>query len=257
MLFRPNPPSQTVMAVNSTYGRVRKPIGFQLIGSCSSIQVSEWHSELDSDCSLWLPIAPPGYLAVGCVAHVGSQPPPNHVVHCIRSDLVTSTTYSECLFSVGPSHSYTSGFSIWHLDNVFGSFYAHTSYSFPPHDQCFDVNHLLRWNSIHFSSSYKQSSSDLCADTEHSRELISSQDSTSSGWDVLRSMSKVTSCYVSTPHFKRIWWDKGSDLRQPVSIWRPVARPGHAILGDCITEGLDCHPVFSYTYFYYLLHFLF
>lgn len=240
---RPNPPSQTVMAVNSTYGRVRKPIGFQLIGSCSSIQVSEWHSKLDSDCSLWLPIAPPGYLAVGCVAHVGSQPPPNHVVHCIRSDLVTSTTYSECLFSVRASHSYASGFSIWHVDNVFGSFYAHTSYSFPPPDQCFDMNHLLRWNSIHFSSYFKQSTSDLSADTEHSRELISSRDATSSGWDVLRSMSKVTSCYVSTPHFKRIWWDKGSDLRPPVSIWRPVARPGYAILGDCITEGLEPPPL--------------
>ncbi|RWW86057.1 hypothetical protein BHE74_00005220 [Ensete ventricosum] len=41
-----------------------------------------------------MPIPPPGYSAVGCVAHPGSQPPPNHIVHCLRADLLTSTNFS-------------------------------------------------------------------------------------------------------------------------------------------------------------------
>ena len=69
-MFRPIPPSQAVMAVSNTYGRVRKPIGFNLIGLLSGIQGfdrGKGHSDLDSDCSLWMPVAPPGYTALGCV----------------------------------------------------------------------------------------------------------------------------------------------------------------------------------------------
>ncbi|CAI9119065.1 OLC1v1020728C1 [Oldenlandia corymbosa var. corymbosa] len=244
---RPSPPAQTVMAVSNTYGRVRKPLGFKLMGTVSRDPVSDdSYSEADSsdsDCSLWFPIAPPGYLALGCVAHRGYQPPPNHIVHCLRSDLVTSTMYSECLFSVGSSVSYISGFSIWRLDNAFGSFYAHPSTGCPPIDDCYDRNHRLRW----FSPSHKLSSSNQSASSSKAvlepRNEPNSDAATSSGWDKVRSISKATSCYISTPHFKRIWWDRGSDLRQPVSIWRPVPRPGYAILGDCITEGLEPPPL--------------
>ncbi|MCD7461323.1 hypothetical protein HAX54_045893 [Datura stramonium] len=35
----------------------------------------------------------------------------------------------------------------------------------------------------------------------------------------------------------------GSDLRPAVSIWRPIRRPGFAVLGDCITEGLEPPPL--------------
>lgn len=239
---RPNPPSQTVLAVSSTYGRVRSPLGFNLVGLFPGIKGSEGVAgcaNVDNVCSLWSPVAPPGYLALGCVAHVGHQPPPLHVVHCIRSDLVTSTTYSECIFSGAPSESYICGFSIWRMDNAFGSFYSHPSSSYPPKGICFDLNHLLRLMSVHLSSSSKQSTLNSNPECEYSQDLANSQVATSSRWDVVRSISKSTTCYMSTPHFKRVWWAKGSDLRQPVSIWRPVVRPGYAALGDCITEGLE------------------
>ncbi|KAL3505576.1 hypothetical protein ACH5RR_030958 [Cinchona calisaya] len=243
---RPSPPSQTVVAVSNTYGHVRKPLGFKLIGTFSLIQgseVLEGYSNVDCDCSLWLPIAPPGYLALGCVSHGGSQPPPNHIVYCLRSDLVTSTMSSECIFSAASSSSYTSGFSIWRLDNAFGSFYAHPLTGNPPSDSCFDLNHILRWFSSNQSSSSSQPALDLTAEHDYAHELTSSDGATSSGWDYLRSISKTTTCYMSTPHFKRIWWDRGSDLRRPVSIWRPIPRPGYAVLGDCITEGLEPPPL--------------
>lgn len=101
---RPTPPSQAVMAVSNIYGRVKKPIGFELIGFYSS--VLGFQCDAEDDCSLWLPIAPLGYSAVGCVANKGRRPPSNHVVFCLRTDLLASTTFSECCLCVPPVSRY-------------------------------------------------------------------------------------------------------------------------------------------------------
>ncbi|XP_057959044.1 uncharacterized protein LOC131151699 [Malania oleifera] len=234
---RTTPPSQAVMAVNNTYGRVRKPLGFKLVGLFSGIQGLEG-GDGHSDCSLWMPVAPPGYSALGCVAHIGSQPPPIHIVFCLRSDLVTSTTYSECIFSAPSNPCFLSGFSIWRLDNALGSFYAHPSKECPPKESTCDLSYLLLWDSNQHHSPVKHTASDPVKH-EYERGNKSNQSTSSSGWDIVRSISRATNCYMSTPHFERIWWDKGSDIRRPVSVWRPIPRPGYAILGDCVTEGLE------------------
>ncbi|GAB4828173.1 hypothetical protein Ancab_035090 [Ancistrocladus abbreviatus] len=238
---RPIPPSQAVMAVSNTYSRVRKPLGFKLIGSLSAVQgLNGKGGSTDAcECSLWLPIAPPGYRALGCVANLGTQPPSVHIAYCIRDDLVTSTTYSECIFNV-PSNPCTElGFSIWRLDNVLGSFYAHPSANCPAKDICYDLSHCLVWNTAGRHHSPKRSAVDSTYDHEHKVDQGSNQPTGTSGWDILRSYSRASSCYISTPNFERIWWDKGGELRRPISIWRPIPRPGYAILGDCITEGLE------------------
>ncbi|GFZ13881.1 calcium-dependent lipid-binding family protein [Actinidia rufa] len=58
--------------VQKPIGCIRKPlIGFKLICSFSSIQGLEEYkdqSDFDGDCSLRLPVVPPGCLALGCVA---------------------------------------------------------------------------------------------------------------------------------------------------------------------------------------------
>ncbi|XP_017974971.1 PREDICTED: uncharacterized protein LOC18603726 [Theobroma cacao] len=239
---RPIPPSQAVLAISNTYGRVRKPVGFNLIGFFSHIlglEGVDGHSDVDSDCSLWMPVPPPGYTSMGCVANIGKYPPPNHAVYCLRSDLVTSATYSECMLSASSNQRFTSGFSIWRLDNVIGSFYAHSSAECPSKKNSSDLSHLLLWNSVWSYASLKESVPELAVVNDHASQQTSNQSASSSGWDILRSISKATSCYVSTPHFERMWWDKGSDLRRPVSIWRPISRRGYAVVGDCITEGLE------------------
>lgn len=253
LLIRPNPPSQSVLAVSNTYGRVRKPLGFKLIGMFSSIQgrqTEETPLNIDSDCSLWLPVAPPGYLALGCVAHIGNQPPHNHIVHCIRSDLVTSTTYLECVLSNHTNQLFDSGFSIWRLDNCAWSFYAHPSSGCPPIDCCFDLNHLLLWNSNQHQSSIEPVL-DFDSQQKNAFPPSNSKNATSSGWDALRSISKAIPFYTSTPNFERIWWDKGADLRRPFSVWRPIPHVGYAILGDCITDGLDLLFVLCHFYAFY------
>ncbi|KAK1425949.1 hypothetical protein QVD17_14616 [Tagetes erecta] len=236
---RPIPPSQIVMAVSNTYGRVRKPLGFKLVGLFSNIQ-QIGAEDMDCDCSLWTPIPPSGYLALGCVANIGNQPPPNHVVYCIRADLATSTSYSACMFNASLNNKHTSGFSIWRLDNLLGSFHANPSVSYLPQDICYDLNHLLLLNSSWHRLSTRESRSDVNIDHENAHQQRSNQGitSSSSGWDVLRSVSKA-SCYMLTPSFERIWWDEGSDIRKSVSVWRPIPRPGFKVIGDCITEGLE------------------
>lgn len=238
--FRPIPPSHAVMAVSNIYGRARKPTGFTLIGKLCGAQDGETNEEhsltgTDNACYIWMPIAPPGFKALGCVVHSGGQPPPNHVVYCIRSDLVTSSMYSECMFVAAPNQEYPSGFSIWRSDNVVGSFYAHISNQCPSKDYCLDLGHIIMWSSIQHQTS-KESTVDPI-DCHDGGQQTTDHSVSSSGWDVVRSISKATHYYMSTPHFERIWLDKGNDVRRPVSIWRPIARPGYAVLGDCVAEG--------------------
>ncbi|KAJ0228735.1 Vacuolar protein sorting-associated protein 13 [Hirschfeldia incana] len=232
------PPTQAVIAISNTYGRVRKPIGFNCIGLFSVIQGlggGNGQHSLDSDeCSLWMPVAPAGYTAMGCVANLGSEPPPDHIVYCLRSDLVSSSSFSECIYTVPSSSLLESGFSMWRADNVLGSFYAHSSIAAPSKHYSPGLSHCLLRNPLQMKTSPVSDSS-----SGSQSDQTSDQTGNSSGWDIVRSISKPTSYHVSTPNFERIWWDKGGDLRRPVSIWRPIPRPGFAILGDSITEGLE------------------
>lgn len=242
------------MAVNNVYGRVRKPLGFKLIGvfTIQGLKGSEDHSsDISSGCSLWLPVAPPGYVALGCVAQIGSQPPPMHTVYCIRSDLVTSTTYTECIYSVVSNPFFSSGFSIWRIDNVLGNFFAHNSQECPSSSSSCDLNHLLLWNSdMHYSS--EGSGTGMTMDHGYGGQSSNNHSASSSRWDIIRSISEVNNCCMSTPHFERIWYEKGSDARKPVSIWRPIPRPNYAILGDCITEGLGLFLMLLLHFSYFL-----
>uniref|UniRef100_A0A0E0JZW8 C2 domain-containing protein n=1 Tax=Oryza punctata TaxID=4537 RepID=A0A0E0JZW8_ORYPU len=60
-----------------------------------------------------------------------------------------------------------------------------------------------------------------------------------SGWDAVINLSRPSSFCMSTPHFERIWWDKGGDTKRPFSMWRPLPRFGFSSVGDCITEGFE------------------
>lgn len=96
------PPSQVVVALSNTYGRVRKPLGFRLVHTLpgSLDLVDSKKSNEQNDCSIWVPVPPRGYLALGCVVNSGNQPPSNNVVYCLRSDLVTSATFSDCIHTL-------------------------------------------------------------------------------------------------------------------------------------------------------------
>ncbi|WVZ75446.1 hypothetical protein U9M48_023496 [Paspalum notatum var. saurae] len=232
------PPSQVVVAVSNTYGRVRKPVGFRLVhvlpGSLDLTDSSQLTEE--NDCSIWVPVPPPGYLALGCVVNVGRLPPSKHVVYCLRSDLVTSATFSDCIHTHSPASGIISGFSIWRVDNVIASFFAHSSIEQPSRTEALDLHHVLLRNPNCYI--VKDLNPDSSVENDQSSDQLTHHKSTS-GWDVLRALSRQSSYCISTPHFERIWWDKGGDTKKPFSIWRPLPRFGFASVGDCITEGVE------------------
>lgn len=117
---------------------------------------------------------------------------------------------------------------------MIASFRAHCSIDQPSRTEAIDLHHVLLRN----PNCYIVKDLNVDSSIEHSQptDQIAHQKN-ASGWDVLRTMSRPSSYYMSTPHFERIWWDKGSDTKKPFSIWRPLPRFGFASVGDCITEG--------------------
>jgi len=141
-LHRSVPPSQVVVAVSNTYGRVRKPLGFWLLrvlpGSLDLIDSPQ--STEENECSIWIPVPPPGYLALGCVVNIGRLPPSNHVVYCLRSDLVTSATFSDCIHTI----SFAAGYDIIIFFSRLTCHFVHCShFSF-----FFSVKSLLSTNKV-------------------------------------------------------------------------------------------------------------
>ncbi|XP_059076567.1 uncharacterized protein LOC131042467 isoform X2 [Cryptomeria japonica] len=236
------PPSQAVMAVSNTYGRVKKPLGFKLIWTLNStvgLEPELQEPDGESGCSIWIPIAPSGYSALGCVAQIGKAPPSNSVVYCIRSDLLTSTMYSDCIYYIPPDSRNQNGFSIWRVENAFGSFLALTSVEPPSKSIVCDLRETLRRNYNERGLHSKISTSDTSSESNVGNNLnLDGKPSTSRSEGTV-SMARLARYYISTPKFELIWWDKGSETRRAVSIWRPIPPPGYAFVGDSIVEGLD------------------
>lgn len=99
------------MAISKKYGRAKKPVRFELIWSSDQANGDDAKNKDDlSMCCIWMPIAPPGYVALGCVAERGTAPPSSSVVHCVHKDLVTSASISDCiLYSSADSRYATQG----------------------------------------------------------------------------------------------------------------------------------------------------
>lgn len=102
------PPSQAVMAISNTCKFAKKPIGFELLWSTigdskPGARAYGDKDDVDSEhCCVWMPVAPPGYVALGCVAERGASPPSLSSIRCIRSDMVTSGSLSDCIYYCPP-----------------------------------------------------------------------------------------------------------------------------------------------------------
>ncbi|PTQ34792.1 hypothetical protein MARPO_0076s0036 [Marchantia polymorpha] len=246
------PPSQAVMAVCKSYRHVKKPVDFKLLWStlCEVGQgrpdvrppQEELSAENNETWSIWLPIAPPGYSAVGCVVERGTSPPLLSVVHCIRSDLLTSGSISDCIYYIPPGtrEEQKSGCSFWRVENVVGSFYAHSSVEPPPKSFLCDLREVLRYGLDSSGNEDEKSSNEPAAQQDSSNRRRLEKRPSSSRLDTIPdSPSKTNRNCIPTSQFERIWWDKGSETRRIVSIWRSIPPPGYAVIGDCLVEGLE------------------
>jgi vacuolar protein sorting-associated protein 13A/C len=96
------------MAISSTSKFSQKPIGFDLLWSTRGDIEPGVRADTDRDdvdpehCCVWMPVAPPGYISLGCVAERGLSPPSLSSVRCIRSDMVTSGSLSDCIYYFPP-----------------------------------------------------------------------------------------------------------------------------------------------------------
>ncbi|KAG0473074.1 hypothetical protein HPP92_014931 [Vanilla planifolia] len=127
------PPAKGVLAVNTSFAKVKRPTSYRLISSFGlenaarkdffSILPSEDDDSVNDCCSVWFPVAPKGYVAVGCVVSPGSRPPSLSSALCILSSLVTPCTLKDCIaFQMADLNGHANDIAFWRVDNSFGSF---------------------------------------------------------------------------------------------------------------------------------------
>lgn len=101
-----------VVAVVSDANKVegtalRPPVDYQLV----------WHDEgtgARSNASIWRPIPPEGYVAMGLVYGVNYDKPSRHAVRCVREDLVVPSKVGELIWNDKGSGS-TNDLSAWSI----------------------------------------------------------------------------------------------------------------------------------------------
>ena len=111
------PPAREVLAVASTCGLLAAPLGFRCLWWGNKGEPPEGEADWREDArpsdavnlapghqtpSIWLPIPPEGFQAVGCVVHMGEGEPVGSSVRCIRAEVLTTAALGECLALQGP-----------------------------------------------------------------------------------------------------------------------------------------------------------
>lgn len=98
--------------MNTSFVRVKRPVSFKMIWppvasqDSSDSQGLNNHeivesnfstSEGDDNCAIWFPIAPKGYVALGCVVSPGGSQPPLSSALCISASLVSPCALRDCI----------------------------------------------------------------------------------------------------------------------------------------------------------------
>ncbi|CAI6011358.1 unnamed protein product [Closterium sp. NIES-65] len=277
---RAAPPEHAVLAVSTAFRRVKRPLGFSLLW-CSHAPAAAPAQEAadvaaggeggdDTHCRIWLPLAPPGYAALGCVAAVGRAPPHVSTVHCVRCDLLTPSSLSDCIFYRPGARSPTSdasgterggntggGASMWVVGNSMRTFFACQGTAPPPPAVLRDLREDLRFHPATTApdpddtdpeaSSHSPTSTSLTCVPSGRLESLARLPSSRFQPPLAASASALAGAagaaarpFVPAASFERVWWSKGAaGVTSHVSFWRPVAVPGYAMLGDCVADGFD------------------
>ncbi|KAH7316123.1 hypothetical protein KP509_21G079300 [Ceratopteris richardii] len=227
------PLAKGVLALNLSLAWFKRPIKFELV----------WESRKDGaqeECSIWMPVAPKGYIAFGCVVVQGRQPPLLSSVVCIVERRVTSSYWKDCIIYGSPEieRSKESG-AFWRVDNSVGSFYVKSKNYSTDFYKPFELSHVA-------SSSLgpiKSQSDDydvghagaLSEDILHRNCTVNSAEQSQVPVTVFSSIGEL---YETVTVFKLIWWNKGN-TNSHLSIWRPVLPSGCYIAGDLAVKGYE------------------
>ncbi|KAJ0970742.1 hypothetical protein J5N97_018701 [Dioscorea zingiberensis] len=233
------PPAKGVIAVNTSLVRVKRPISFKLIWPCSIRSTSGGNHGSTSGIlkyddygqeesfSVWFPIAPKGFVAVGCVVSPGREMPSLSSALCIMSTLVSPSTLKDYM-ALGPNEGSSENVAFWRVENSFGSFLPadpiHLNITAKP----YDFRHII------------SATSDFSTDTTRS---FSSRDNSQRHDHALQlersAFLNSGRLFEAVASFKLIWWNQGSASRRKFSVWRPMVQPGMVYLGDIAVQGYE------------------
>ncbi|XP_050141691.1 uncharacterized protein LOC126617690 [Malus sylvestris] len=232
------PPTKAVLAVNTNFARVKKPLSFKLIWPPLPSEGSSVDSINDSDsipndvlsdganCSIWFPEAPNGYVALGCVVSPGRTQPPLSSAFCILASLVSSSSLRDCI-AISTNNPYQSNLAFWRVDNSVGTFLPAAPNTSSVMGTAYDLRHMI----FGFSEAPEKSS-----------KPFDVQDTSAQSHDVQpERLATVNSRrhYEAVASFQLIWWNQGSNSRKKLSIWRPVVPQGMVYFGDIAINGYE------------------
>nr|XP_009413254.1 PREDICTED: uncharacterized protein LOC103994598 isoform X1 [Musa acuminata subsp. malaccensis] len=234
---RNQPPSKGVVALNTSFVRVKRPLSYKLVWRsgphCTDIGQYDGTSHLlnngdggqNGGFSVWFPVAPRGYVAVGCVVSSGSAEPPLSAGLCVLASLVSPSSFKDCI-ALNLNNPNNADIAFWRLENSFGSFLPANPNSTNLIGKAYELRHVLFRNSDTFIEDSKSSRVQTTINDDGSR---------------LERAELLTSgrLFEAVANFKLIWWNQGTSFRKKLSIWRPVVSPGMVFLGDIAVQGYE------------------
>ncbi|KAL5230936.1 hypothetical protein ABZP36_029712 [Zizania latifolia] len=219
-------PTKGVLALNTNIVRVKRPLSYKLVWqsrppTINELQQSEKDtkntlSNVDQFCSVWLPVAPVGYVAMGCVASAGTAEPPLSSVFCLSASLVSPCGLRDCIPLRGNGNM-----TFWRVHNAFGSFLPGDPASMRLDENAYDLRHML-FNS---EDSSKISSRGQAGHNDASQ--------------IERSALNSGRLFEAVASFKLIWSNNGTSSPKKLSIWRPMLSEGMFYFGDIALNGYE------------------
>ncbi|KAL7609935.1 hypothetical protein Lser_V15G10156 [Lactuca serriola] len=224
------PPSKGVLAVNTRYVKIKKPEAFKLVWPPSD---SEGAGDLElvpedgeESCSIWFPVAPKGYVALGCVVSPGKTQPSLSSAFCIHASLVSPCALRDCI-AINSGDISSPGLGFWRVDNSLGTFLPADPGTLNMSGRAYELHHILF--GFRGVSSKSSKGSDSPALPSNRDNIQSERSSTATSG---RRFQAVAS-------FRLVWWNQGSKSRKKLSIWRPIIPQGMVYFGDIAVTGYE------------------
>ncbi|XP_078437793.1 pleckstrin homology (PH) domain-containing protein isoform X2 [Wolffia australiana] len=236
------PPSKGIIAVNVSLAKVKRPVSFRLIWprpEMDNIQEDRGNivsggSSLqnpievtENGYSLWFPVAPVGYVAVGCVMSRGTVEPSISSALCISSAFVSSCPLKDCI-SLQLYEPYSEVLSLWRVDNSFGSVLPADPNSTISREKGYDLRRLC------FGYPELISKTSVASDMESN--FVLPEQTTEMEKDSLQTSGGF---FNHVSNFRLLWWNQGIAPIKKISIWRPVVPEGMAFFGDIAISGYE------------------
>lgn len=232
------PPTKGVLAVNTSFAKVKRPLSFKLIWPPADFSDSHGvkdqnivsdcaDSKADISCSIWLPEAPKGYVALGCVASQGIAQPPLTSAFCVLASLVSPSALRDCI-TIKSCNLHPSGLAFWRVDNSVGTFLPADPSSLSLIGRAYELRHII-FGFPEVSPKASKSSDIKNSPSDHIQTIHS--DRSAAVNPGLR--------FEAVASFRLIWWNQGSSSRKKLSIWRPVVPQGMVYLGDLAVQGYE------------------